>query len=135
MKNTDKRQTLCGYLEAKKDLDYWATKVAELEGLDLYRSPTVQLAPSGGGTGNPIEAAIIELETAREKKKEAEAVARDAMAKALELIEQAPTADQRYILRKKYIDGVEWDDMAREKGKSRTWATNLHGTALRFLEG
>lgn len=132
MKSSRKREALNEYLEAKKDLEYWAARVAELEPLNLYRSPSAGEMPTGGG-GNIIEAAVVELETAREKKEAATARAREAMWRVLALIEQAPTADQRAILRQRYITGMNWEDIAAQKGKTRTWATNLHGTAIKYI--
>lgn len=134
MKNNEKKEALSEYLEARKELAYWSAKVNDLEPLELYRSPSAGWAPSGGGGGNAIEAAVVELETAREEKATAEAKTKDAMARVLLLIQQAPTADQRTILRRRYIDGMSWDEIAAAEGKSKTWATNLHGTALKNLQ-
>lgn len=133
MKSNRKREALNEYLEAKKDLEYWAARVAELEPLDLYRSPAAGTSPGGGSSGNAIEAAVVELETAREEKAAATARAKEAMGRVLALIEQAPTAEQRAILRQRYIEGLGWDDIAGQKGKARTWATNLHGTAIKYI--
>lgn len=133
MKNEDKKKALNEYLEAKKELNYWAKKVAELEPLDMYRSPTASGMPSGGGPGNPIEAAVVELEAARENKSRAEEYTRAARERVMEIIQTAPAADQRVLLMRRYIDGMSWDDIAEAEGKSRTWATNTHGTAVKLI--
>lgn len=133
MKSSRKREALNEYLEAKKDLKYWAARVAELEPLDLYRSPAAGTVPTGSG-GNAIEEAVVELETAREEKEAAKVRAKESMGRVLALIAKAPTAEQREILRKRYIEGMGWEDIAEQKGKTRTWATNLHGTAIKYIQ-
>lgn len=133
MRNSDKKEALSEYLEAKKEWTYWSKKVAELEPLELYRSPSMSGMPGGGGAGNPIEVAVVELETARENKAAAEEQAREAYARVMAIIKTAPEADQRVLLIRRYIDGMSWDDIADAEGKSRTWATNTHGEAMKYI--
>ena len=131
--NAEKKTALSEYLEAKKELKYWVKKVADLAPLALYRSPSASSAPPGGGTGNPIEMAVVELETARENERIAAEKVKAAKARVMAIIQTAPEADQRVLLMRRYIDGMEWDEIAEEEGKSKTWATNLHGTAMKFI--
>lgn len=133
MRNEVKKKALGEYLEAKKEWGYWARKVAELEPLDLYRSPSLSGMPGGGSAGNQIEAAVVELETAREHKAEAKIRMEAAHARVMAIIQTAPEADQRVLLMRRYIDGQSWDDIAEAEGKSRTWATNTHGTAMKLI--
>ena len=133
MRNEAKKKALGEYLEVKKEWGYWARKVAELEPLDLYRSPSLSGMPGGGSAGNQIEAAVVELETAREHKAEAKTRMEAARARVMAIIQTAPEADQRVLLMRRYIDGQSWDDIAEAEGKSRTWATNTHGTAMKLI--
>lgn len=133
MRNEAKKKALGEYLEAKKEWGYWAGKVAELEPLDLYSSPSLSGMPRGGSAGNQIEAAVVELETAREHKSEAQTRMEKAHARVMAIIQTAPEADQRVLLMRRYIDGKSWDDIAEAEGKSRTWATNTHGTAMKLI--
>lgn len=133
MRNEAKKKALSEYLEAKKEWGYWARKVAELEPLDLYRSPSISGMPGGGSAGNQIEAAVVELEAAREHKAAAKDRMEDARARVMAIIQTAPEADQRVLLMRRYIDGQSWDDIAEAEGKSRTWATNTHGTAMKLI--
>jgi len=132
--NAEKKKALGEYLEAKKELKYWVKKVADLAPLALYRSPSANAMPPGGGSGNPIEAAVVELETARENERAAVKKATAAKARVMAIIQTAPEADQRVLLMRRYIDGMEWEDIAEAEGKSKTWATNLHGTAMKFIK-
>lgn len=48
----------------------------------------------------------------------------------ISVIEQLPT--QEYdVLHKRYVQGMELDEVARKKGKSYSWVTTVHGQALK----
>ena len=49
------------------------------------------------------------------------------------VIEQLPEASYD-ILHKIYIQGMTLDEVAYARGKSRSWAASLHGTALKHLQ-
>lgn len=128
--NEKKKAALNEYLDALKEVDYWANKVENMEKSNGYRSPDATAAPISGKVGNPTTSAVLELETARENEQDARQYARDAKRRVLVLIKQVPAGEQRVLLMRHYIDGMSWEDAAEAEGKSRTWATNNHGTAL-----
>lgn len=128
--NEKKKAALNEYLDALKEVDYWANKVENMEKSNGYRSPDATAAPISGKVGNPTTSAVLELETARENELDARQYARDAKRRVLALIKQVPAGEQRVLLMRHYIDGMSWEDAAEAEGKSRTWATNNHGTAL-----
>lgn len=128
--NEKKKAALNEYLDALKEVDYWANKVENMEKSNGYRSPDATAAPISGKVGNPTTSAVLELETARENELDARQYARDAKRRVLALIKQVPAGEQRILLMRHYIDGMSWEDAAEAEGKSRTWATNNHGTAL-----
>ena len=128
--NEKKKAALNEYLDALKEVDYWANKVENMEKSNGYRSPDATAAPISGKVGNPTTSAVLELETARENYLDARQYARDAKRRVLALIKQVPAGEQRILLMRHYIDGMSWEDAAEAEGKSRTWATNNHGTAL-----
>ncbi len=130
--NEKKKAALNEYLDALKEVDYWASKVESMEKSNGYRCPDVAtaLATITGKVGNPTTSTVLELETARENELDARQYAREAKRRVLALIQQAPAGEQRVLLMRHYIDGMSWEDAAEAEGKSRTWATNNHGTAL-----
>lgn len=128
--NEKKKAALNEYLDALKEVDYWANKVENMEKSNGYRSPDATAAPISGKVGNPTTSVVLELETARENELDARQYARDAKRRVLALIKQVPAGEQRVLLMRHYIDGMSWEDAAEAEGKSRTWATNNHGTAL-----
>jgi len=131
--NAEKKEALSEYLEAKKELLYWVRKVTELAPLATYRSPSASTMPPSGGPGDPTAAALLELEEARENERIAAEEVQAAKARVMAIIRTAPEADQRVLLMRRYIDGMDWDEIAEREGKSKTWATNLHGTAMKFI--
>ena len=132
--NEKKKAALNEYLDALKEVDYWANKVENMEKSNGYRSPDATVAPISGKVGNPTTSAVLELETARENELDARQYARDAKRRVLALIKQVPAGEQRVLLMRHYIDGMSWEDAAEAEGKSRTWATNNHGTALLHIQ-
>ena len=128
--NEKKKEALNEYLDALKEVDYWAKKVENMEKSNGYRSPDAANTATSGQVGNPTTSKVLELETARENELDARQYAREAKRRVLALIKQAPAGEQRVLLMRHYIDGMSWEDAAEAEGKSRTWATNNHGTAL-----
>lgn len=132
--NEKKKAALNEYLDALKEVDYWAKKVENMEKSNGYRSPDATTAPISGKVGNPTTSVVLELETTRENEQEARQYAKDAKRRVLALIKQAPAGEQRVLLMRHYIDGMSWEEAAEAEGKSRTWATNNHGTALLHIQ-
>lgn len=133
--NEKKKEALNEYRDALKEVDYWAKKVEDMEKSNGYRSPDVATAllTISGKVGNPTTSTVLELETARENEQDAKQYAKEAKCRVLALIRQVPAAEQRVLLMRRYIDGMSWEEAAEAEGKSRTWATNNHGTALLFI--
>ncbi len=124
----EKKIALSEYQEAKKELICWTARVAELETSCSQCSTVVS-----GETVHIMDMAAVELEIVREKQTAATIRAREAMRRVVDLIQQAPTAGQRKVLLLRYIDGLGWADIGEREGKTRTWATNLHATALQHI--
>lgn len=132
--NEKKKEALNEYLDALKEVDYWTAKVESMEKSNGYRSPDAANTATSGQVGNPTTSKVLELETARENELDAWQYAREAKRRVLALIKQAPAGEQRVLLMRHYIDGMSWEDAAEAEGKSRTWATNNHGTALLHIQ-
>lgn len=131
--NEKKKEALNEYLEALKMVDYWSSKVRELNGAFSYRSPGVGTETPIKAIGDPTVSASMEMETAEENEQEARQYAKEAKGRVLSLIKMAKTADQKVLLMRRYIDGMSWEDAAEAAGKSRTWATITHGEALLYI--
>lgn len=129
-----KKQALRAYLNKKKTWEYWSNEVKRLSQLDTKVTPSLTGMPHGGGPdGSKQEVAVEELEYAREKLAESAAHARDARDEVVAIIETAQNVDQRIVLLRRYIAGISWEQIAEMAGKSRQWATLVHGAALKSI--
>lgn len=130
----NKKRALGEYIDAKKELEYWRERVEQLAALDVYRSPGISPTPGGQAGASKTEIAVLELESAEEAERDAAARASEAHTRVTEIINTAPTGEQRVLLMRRYIEGMTWDEIAAASKKSRTWCTNLHGTALKLVQ-
>ena len=74
--NEKKKEALNEYLEALKVVDYWTGKVRELNGAFIYRSPSSNTELPTKAIGNPTVSVSMEMETAEENEREAQAEVR-----------------------------------------------------------
>lgn len=130
-----KKAALREYLDKKVELDYWTQKVADIEQESSYHSPSFSVTSSHSGSpGNPTERYIVALEAARDRMRRAEEEAEAAMNRVISIIQTLPNVKHRLVLMRRYIDGMTWDDIADAEFKSRTWAINIHGMALKNIQ-
>lgn len=129
-----KKRALNAFLEARKEWNYWRGEVVRLAPLETRVTPNLSGLPHGGTPdGNKTEAAVEELEYAQEQEQAAEDKTRAARLAVCQIIDTAPEADQRIVLRYRYINGLTWEQIADRCEKSRQWATLVHGTALKNI--
>lgn len=137
MNTEKKRSVLNGYKEAVKELEYWKAEYKQIQEQIGAASPSLSGMPKATSPGTSKVAIMAEeLDEAQRHVDEARRAALEAKREAEKLIRTAPTADQRIVLRRRYIGGMTWEQIAEASGKSRQWATLTHGTALKniFLE-
>ena len=129
----EKKRALSVYLEALKELHYWHSKLADLRADGVKITANLSGMPTGGATSKT--ALLVEqLDAAERKETAALAVARARLAEVSALIDTVQEADQRNVLRCRYIDGLTWEQAAERLGFSRQWTTLKHGEALRALQ-
>ena len=131
----EKKRALSVYLEALKELHYWHSKLASLRANGVKITANLSGMPTGGGGATSKTALLVEqLDAAERKEAAALAVARTRHAEVSALIDTVQEADQRNVLRCRYIDGLTWEQAAERLGFSRQWTTLKHGEALRALQ-
>ena len=123
------------YKHIKKEIAQLESKLADVEAALLY--PKIQhLSKTPGGqpaAGNPQEALALyhielkELYNAKLKELAAEQLA---VEKAIESLK--PT--ERTLLRRRYIDGLTWEQVCVEENYSWRQVHNIHSQALKKLE-
>ena len=101
---------------------------ARLEALTQRRGRCVQMGAfhSEGGSD-----ALERLR--REIDRRIDAVAEQTLA-AERLIDTVSDANQRDVLRYRYLDGWEWKEIARRMNYSTDWVKHVHGKALKAME-
>lgn len=131
-KNDKKKAALSEYREALKELEYWVDTLARMDhGGQQAQTFTARIRESTKARSPEMK--TIERSMAEENKRRATAKAQDARERVMALIDTVRDADQRILLMRRYIDGMTWDDIAEAFGRSRTWATNTHGTAVKAV--
>lgn len=130
----EKKRALSVYLEALKELHYWNGKLADLRANGVKITANLSGMPTGGGTTSKTALFVEQLDAAERKETAALALARERYAEVSALIDTVQEADQRNVLRCRYIDGLTWEQAAERLGFSRQWTTLKHGEALRALQ-
>ncbi len=134
MESAKKKEVLSSYLEASKEWRYWKEETERLMVAATGASPSLSGMPHGGsGSTSKVEIAAESLEDARRELAAAAAAMSKARRQVAAVIKTAPTADQRIVLRRRYINGQTWEQIADACGKSRQWATMTHGEALKKI--
>ena len=127
------RKRMTKYLDARKEWEYWREEVAMLEATGPKITAQLSGMPGGQPDGSKTEREVEGLEAARERLAAAAEAMRLAKQEVEDLIAQAPEVEQRIVLRRRYISGMSWEEIAERAGKSRQWATQTHGTALKKI--
>lgn len=114
---------------AKKAVMDWDE--AELNATTL-RSPKMDGMPRVGGVhGLELQVAVVEEKRATAEKERK--MAFDVLDKIEAMIDSLDDFEQRNVLRKRYIDGMEWAEVAKETFMSERKVYNVHGRALTEL--
>lgn len=96
------------------------------------RSPKMDGMPRTGSThGLEMQVALIEHVRARAEKERDRAMA--ILDKVETMIDSLDDSDQRNVLRKRYIDGMEWSEVAIYANLSERAVYYIHGKALTEL--
>lgn len=127
------KKRLTKYIDARKEWEYWREEVKTLEATGPKISAQLSGMPGGQPDGSKTEREVEELEAARDAEAAAAEAMRLARLEVLTLIERAPEAEQRIVLRRRYLSGMGWEEIADRSGKSRQWVTQVHGTALKKI--
>lgn len=133
MESAKKKEILNSYLEASKEWRYWKDETERLMVAAIGASPSLSGMPHGGAGTSKVELAAESLEDARRELAAASSAMSKARRQVMAVIKTAPTADQRIVLRRRYINGMNWEQIAEACGKSRQWATMTHGEALKKI--
>ena len=122
------------YLRQVGKLNYMIrNKTAELE---MWRSVAVGISGSRDGervqsSGNPQRMADAVIKCVETERQIYEYIRKKS--RIIEDIERLPS-EEYDLLHKKYIQFFTLDEIAADSGKSYSWATSVHGIALKHLQ-
>lgn len=122
------------YLRQVGKLNYMIrNKTAELE---MWRSVAVGISGSSDGervqsSGNPQRMADAVIKCVETERQIYEYIRKKS--RIIEDIERLPS-EEYDLLHKKYIQFFTLDEIAADSGKSYSWATSVHGIALKHLQ-
>ena len=109
-----------------EELEYWRSRSEK-----MTREMTGQ--PSGPGGGDQVSHSvekIVELEEKLEQKHRDLMERKTAIEKA---IDSLPNETYRLLLKRKYINGNTWEQIAVKMNYNYRWTLYLHGRALQAL--
>lgn len=87
-------------------------------------------APGGSGGQDKVAAGVELLDSYQRKLADQLAESERLRAEIEQAIDALPSADQRLVMRARYIDGRPWGRIAHQMDVSERWAIKLHGIAL-----
>lgn len=119
----------------KSRIQYKLDEIAELKGLaeqitQTLKMDVVQTSGDGDKIGK-IVSKIADLENDLEKDVRQLI---NAEKEAARIIDLAPNVLEREILRRRYIQGQQWVDIAEELGYSYQWIWHTHKKVLQYID-
>lgn len=128
------KEYLRRYRRAQKDMEY-TLRDLEAARVRLTGLRGIQLSdmPKGHDPERDLSAAFVKFEEEAERLNRIVEKDLAIMAGVERSIRSVPTLTQYQVLRLRYMDGMKWDDIAEQIGKSRQWVNTVHGRALRNI--
>lgn len=134
MTNQEKIKWLSQYRDVVKETMHLVREKEEWRSIAEKVTPTYSFAPKASGESSRIATAaehIAEIDKDLEKQICKRVELRFAIASA---IHSVPSEKMRYLLERRYIDGLTWERIAVDMGYSIVQIWRLHGEALEKLK-
>lgn len=118
----ERDQWLLRYRQSWDELGYYRERVIELEALATHITATLSptAGVSGSGESHRLEGVACRIAAAKQEYAARTHGALDALLAIESAISAVPDARYRRLLRLRYIDGLQWSDVARELHCSRS---------------
>lgn len=134
MNNQDKKRWLSQYREIVAETKRLTREKEEWRSIAEKVTPTYSFSPKASGESSRIATAaerIAEIDEDLEKQICKRVELRFAIASAIRSVQ---SEKMRYLLERRYIDGLTWERIAVEMGYSIVQIWRLHGEALEALK-
>ena len=122
------------YLDSQKVERELAQELEQLRSQAERITPVLSATPGGGGNGQQLPAIVERIEEIRAKITERIEQGLKARTEIEVVINQLTDAQELAIMRRRYLLGQRWGEIAQEMNLDKSWVTRLHRRAVRKLE-
>ncbi len=122
------------YLDSQKVERELAQELEQLRSQAERITPVLSATPGGGGNGQQLPAIVERIEEIRSKITERIEQGLKARTEIEVVINQLTDAQELAIMRRRYLLGQRWGEIAQEMNLDKSWVTRLHRRAVRKLE-
>ncbi len=134
MEYAEKLVWLRRYRESQKVERELAQELEQLRSQAERITPVLSATPGGGGNGQQLPAIVERIEDIRSQMTGRIEQGLTARTEIAEAIDQLTDAQELEILRRRYLLGQRWGEIAQEMNLNRRWAMRLHRRAVEKLE-
>lgn len=131
MTTDEAKQWLNRYRDASMAVKRLEAQLAEvranMDGVRAIQYSDMPKSQSVSGDLSDVVALVTEMEADIATRK---AQAITTMREVMEVIEHVPSERQRSVLSQRYINQMEWEDIAASYPYDRSWVFRVHGAAL-----
>ena len=134
MEYKEKIKWLRSYLESQKSERALVLELERLRSEAERITPVLSAAPGGGGNQGSIPGVVERIDRVRKQLTDAIETGLDIRKKIAEVVEKVQDVQQQEILRRRYLVGQRWDDIAMEMRLTRRWVMKIHRKAVEKLK-
>lgn len=125
-----KREFLNQYLNAEKEIGIKLDQIARLRELSTKITQTLTPDKVKSNSDNQLESVVSKIvDMEREIGASIDQLERVRL-QVESVIDSVPNANQRNVLRLRYINGMKWEQIAVKLNYDYRWVLRLHGMAL-----
>ncbi|MGI5857627.1 MAG: hypothetical protein ACOX64_14400 [Candidatus Merdivicinus sp.] len=131
--NEAKKEYLLQYRQMERRINLLLAEKAQLLALATKVTPSYSDAPRGSSSGNRTSIVVEKIIACEDEINQTIDQAVDLREEIKQKINEVPDERLREILRRKYLLGQKWEQVAYEMGLEFRWIRRLHGKALSKL--
>ena len=131
--NEAKKQYLLRYRQAEREIRLLHEELAQLESMAVRATPSYSGEAHGSGSGSRVESATEKINDCKAEINQATSTAMDIRREVMAAIATVPDGRLRELLRRRYILGQKWEQIAWEMDLEFRQTFHLHNRALTQL--
>lgn len=131
--NEAKKQYLLRYRQAEREIRLLHEELAQLESMAVRVTPSYSGEAHGSGSGSRVESATEKINDCKAEINQTTSTAMDIRREVMAAIATVPDGRLRELLRRRYILGQKWEQIAWEMDLEFRQTFYLHNRALTKL--